>query len=251
MTTAAIQTDIIWNDAQHNLATVEELIKGTAGADLYVLPEMFSTGFITKPEGIAEPEQGTTIAWMLRMAKETDAAITGSVAVKSLEGDYRNRMYFVRPDGSYTYYDKRHLFTYGNEHLQYTAGSEPVIVQWRGVRIMLQVCYDLRFPCFSRNNPQSPYDLCIYVASWPESRRAVWDVLLRARAIENQCYVIGANRIGNDPNCHYNGGTTIINPYGKADATATDDAVAVVTSPLDIERLQAFRQKFPVLHDAD
>lgn len=152
MTVTALQTDIVWNDIPHNLATAEQLIKDSAGADLYVLPEMFSTGFIIQPDGNAEPEGGTTQQWMLRMAKETQAAITGSVAVQTSQGDYRNRMYFVKPDGTFAYYDKHHLFTYAGEHQHYTAGTEPVIVLWRGVRIMLQVCYDLRFPCFSRNN---------------------------------------------------------------------------------------------------
>ena len=271
MTITAIQTDIDWNNVQHNLTIAEQLIKNSAKADLYVLPEMFSTGFVTQPEGTAEPEDGDTLQWMLRMAKDTDAAITGSVAVKTEAGDYRNRMYFAKPDGTFVYYDKHHLFTYGNEHLQYTAGKEPVIVHWRGANILLQVCYDLRFPCFSRNrtnlstlNSKLPstlnsqlsttltsYDLCIYVASWPQSRRAVWDILLKARAIENQCYVVGVNRVGNDPNCRYDGGTTIINPYGKAEATAPDDTVAAITSPLDLDRLHTFRLKFPVLNDAD
>ena len=260
MRVTAIQTDIVWNDVERNLLAAEQLIKHSAGADLYVLPEMFSTGFITKPEGNAEPEAGDTLKWMQRMAKETDAAITGSVAVRTPEGDYRNRMYFVKPDGTFLYYDKRHLFTYAGEHLSYTAGQEPVIVQWRGVSILLQVCYDLRFPCFSRNSSKpstlnsqlsTPYDLVIYVASWPESRRVVWDILLRARAIENQCYVIGVNRIGDDPGCHYNGGTTIISPYGQVEASAPDDTTTVITSLLDLERLRAFRQKFPVLNDAD
>ena len=216
MIVTALQTDIVWNDIPHNLATAEQLIKDSAGADLYVLPEMFSTGFITQPDGNAEPEGGTTLQWMLRMAKETQAAITGSVAVNTEAGDYRNRMYFVKPDGTFAYYDKHHLFTYAGEHQHYTAGTEPVIVTWRGVHIMLQVCYDLRFPCFSRNNSKP-----------------------------------STNRIGDDPVCHYNGGTTIISPYGKVDATAPDDAIAAITSPLDLERLHAFRMKFPVLNDAD
>lgn len=251
MRVTAIQTDIVWNDVQRNLLAAEQLIHSSATADLYVLPEMFSTGFITKPDATCETEQGIALAWMQRIAKETDAAITGSVAVRTPEGDYRNRMYFVKPDGTFLYYDKRHLFTYAGEHLSYTAGQEPVTVQWRGVSILLQVCYDLRFPCFSRNNSESPYDLVIYVASWPESRRVVWDILLRARAIENQCYVIGVNRIGDDPGCHYNGGTTIISPYGQVEASAPDDTTTVITSLLDLERLRAFRQKFPVLNDAD
>ena len=251
MTVTALQTDIVWNDIPHNLTTAEQLIKDSAGADLYVLPEMFSTGFAPQPEGIAEPEGGEAFQWMMRMAKDTQAAITGSVAVCTSEGDYRNRMYFVKTDGTYTYYDKHHLFTYARENEYYTAGNQSVIVEWKGVKILLQVCYDLRFPCFSRNTPQTPYDLCIYVASWPQSRRAVWDILLKARAIENQCYVIGVNRVGDDPSCHYNGGTTIINPYGKVDAIAPDDAIASITTPLDLARLHAFRQKFPVLNDAD
>ena len=251
MTVTALQTDIVWNDIPHNLATAEQLIRNAAESDLYVLPEMFSTGFAPQPEGIAEPEGGEAFQWMMRMAKDTQAAITGSVAVCTSEGDYRNRMYFVKTDGTYTYYDKHHLFTYARENEYYTAGNQPVIVEWKGVKILLQVCYDLRFPCFSRNTPQTPYDLCIYVASWPQSRRAVWDILLKARAIENQCYVIGVNRVGDDPSCHYNGGTTIINPYGKVDAIAPDDAIASITTPLDLARLHAFRQKFPVLNDAD
>ena len=250
MNICALQTSPKWNTIQQNLDEAEALLLACDKADLYVLPEMFSTGFITEPEGFAEAEQGPSLEWMLRMARLTDAAITGSLATHTNEGDYRNRMYFVKPDGSYTYYDKRHLFTYGNEHLHYTAGEKPVIVQWKGVNIMLQVCYDLRFPCFSRNKPQI-YDLLIYVASWPESRRMVWDTLLRARAIENQSYVVGVNRVGDDPACHYNGGTTIISPYGKPLAEATDDTVSAIYAIIDLERLQAFRHKFPVLMDAD
>lgn len=246
----ALQLNPVWNDAQHNRSEAEAMIRHSEKTDLFILPEMFTTGFIPHPEDSCEAEDGDTLAWMKRMATMTDAAITGSVAIKTKQGDYRNRMYFVKPDGTSTFYDKHHLFTYAGEDQHYTPGKAPVIVSWRGVRIMLQVCYDLRFPCFSRNNSQT-YDLLIYVASWPESRRHVWDILLRARAIENQCYVAGVNRIGDDPSCHYNGGTTIISPYGKAVATAADDTAGSITAPLDLNRLRAFREKFPVLRDAD
>lgn len=249
MNITALQLDLKWNDAQHNRSMAEALICNSARTDLFILPEMFTTGFIPNPDETCESEDGETLEWMIKTAKATDAAITGSVAVMSKDGDYHNRMYFVKPDGTYTFYDKRHLFSYAGEHLRYTSGNKPVIVNWRNVRIMLQVCYDLRFPCFSRN--KNLYDVCIYVASWPQSRREVWDTLLKARAIENQCYVIGVNRIGDDPNCHYNGGTTIINPYGKAEAVATDDTTDIINATLDLDRLHAFRTKFPVLNDAD
>ena len=245
----ALQLDIKWNDAEFNRSRVEALISNSKNTDVFVLPEMFSTGFITEPGNDCEGENGETLEWMKRMAYATDAALTGSVAIKTKVGDYRNRMYFVKPNGEYLYYDKHHLFTYGKEHLHYSAGEERVIVTWKNVRILLQVCYDLRFPCFSRN--KDVYDLCIYVASWPQSRRNVWDILLRARAIENQCYVVGVNRIGDDINCHYNGGTTVISPYGKDLVTAKDDEVDIITSSLDIEKLNQFREKFPVLRDAD
>ncbi|MBQ9237300.1 MAG: amidohydrolase [Prevotella sp.] len=250
MTLTALQTDIAWGDVHHNLDVAERLIAAAGTSDLYVLPEMFATGFATQPQEIAESEDGTILRWMRDMAHRKDAALAGSVAVQAADGTYRNRLYFVTPDGTTTYYDKHHLFTYADEHLTYTAGDAPVIVTWRGVRIMLQICYDLRFPCFSRNRAV-PYDLCLYVASWPASRRIAWDTLLRARAIENQCYIAGINRIGDDPSCHYNGGTAIIDPYGNPILTAPDDEEATLSHTLDLPRLHRFREKFPVLRDAD
>ena len=259
MKITALQTDIAWCDTPRNLAQATTLIRESEQADIYILPEMFTTGFIIQPQGNIESEYGTTLSWMKQMAADTNAAIAGSIAVEANDKSYRNRLYFVMPDGTFHYYDKHHLFTYADEHLHYTPGTDPVIVQWRGVNIMLQVCYDLRFPCFSRNSLRSqlatanllPYDLCLYVANWPSSRRAAWDVLLRARAIENQCYVIGVNRIGDDPTCHYDGGTTIIDPYGSPIATAPDNHTCTITATLDLDRLQHFREKFPVLSDAD
>jgi predicted amidohydrolase len=209
---------------------------------------MFSTGFCTQPEGIAESCDSDTLKWMKRKAAEIDAAIAGSIAVEQ-DGKYYNRFYFVKPDGSVTYYDKKHLFTYGGEHLRFTAGDERVVVEWRGVRILLEVCYDLRFPIWARN--RGDYDMILYVASWPTPRVAAWSSLLVARAIENQCYVAGVNRVGTDPACEYCGGSVIIDPYGRTIASCADNTECEATAEVDMEALEAFREKFPVLKDAD
>ena len=225
-------------------------------SDLYVLPEMWSTGFATEPEGIAESD-GSSLNWMKQMANRLDAAVAGSIATE-IDGKYYNRFYFVKPandgsDNEIEYYDKHHLFTYSGEHLRYTAGERRVVVEWRGWRFLLQVCYDLRFPIFARNCAEGPdaYDVALYVASWPTSRRAPWDALLRARAIENQCYVCGVDRTGDDPACHYNGGTAIIDAYGNTVAACPDGEVSAIRVELDMDKLTAFRKKFPVLSDRD
>lgn len=240
--------DIAWSNTSDNVRKANAMIDDAPKADLYVLPEMFSTGFATCPEGIAEEEGSDTLSWMKRKAEEKDAAIAGSVAISS-GGKYYNRLYFVKPDGSVAFYDKRHLFSYAGEDEHYTCGDERVVVEWRGVRIMLQVCYDLRFPVFSRNH--GDYDMVVYVAAWPTSRIHVWDTLLRARAMENQCYVAGVNRIGSDPNCDYCGHSVIISPYGKEIATCEEQMECTAQADIDMERLEAFRKKFPVLDDAD
>ena len=253
MKVTLIQMDIVWGDPQANIATAETAINEAVASDVYVLPEMFSTGFATSPEGIAESDE-RSLGWMKQMAARMDAAICGSVATeieKEGKSSYVNRFYFVKPDGETAYYDKRHLFTYGGEHRRYTHGGERVEVEFRGVRFLLRVCYDLRFPVFSRNNGDKPYDVAIYVASWPTSRMAVWDTLLRARAIENQCLVIGVNRVGNDEVCHYNGGTVLVDAYGNTVAECESGKESTITAVLDIDKLNAFRQKFPVLADAD
>lgn len=240
--------DIAWSNTSDNVRKANAMIDDAPKADLYVLPEMFSTGFATCPEGIAEEEGSDTLSWMKRKAEEKDAAIAGSVAISS-GGKYYNRLYFVKPDGSVAFYDKRHLFSYAGEDEHYTSGAERVVVKWRGVRIMLQVCYDLRFPVFSRNH--GDYDMVVYVAAWPTSRIHVWDTLLKARAMENQCYVAGVNRIGSDPNCDYCGHSVIISPYGKEIAACEELTECSTQADIDMERLEAFRKKFPVLDDAD
>lgn len=274
-----LQTDIVWADPAANQKIAEEMMLKAEKSDIYVLPEMFSTGFATQPHGIAEPvtvpdasPSGIptcgTLEWMKRMADKLDAAVCGSVAVceeKSsaildsppMEGlgevgkSFFNRFYFVKPGGEVSVYNKKHLFTYGGEHLRFTAGQEPLRVEWRGLIYNICICYDLRFPIWSRNTKENPYDVQIYVASWPDSRRAPWDALLRARAIENQCFVAAVNRVGIDPSCHYNGGSCLIDAYGNTVAACEDNKAEAVTVELDIEKLRKFREKFPVLMDGD
>lgn len=251
ITITLLQQDIVWGNPAANQLAVERQLAAAPKSDLYLLPEMWSTGFVTQPEGIAERD-GASLRWMQRMAQQLDAAIAGSIATEE-EGRYYNRFYFVKPTGEVAHYDKHHLFTYGGEQLHYTAGQERVIVAWRGVRFLLQVCYDLRFPIFARNAAEGPesYDVALYVASWPTSRREPWDLLLRARAIENQAYVCGVNRIGQDPACEYNGGTCCIDAYGHTLQACPDGKESLITCTLDLEKLNAFRQKFPVLSDRD
>ena len=181
--------------------------------------------------------------------------MAGSIATE-VDGRYYNRFYFVKPgdkDHEVAYYDKHHLFTYGGEHLRYTRGEERVVVEWRGVRFLLQVCYDLRFPIFARNkmNDRPDYDCILYVASWPTPRVEAWRTLLLARAIENQCYVCGVNRVGQDPTCQCCGGSAFIDPYGVRQEEVPMNEKGLLTVHLDMESLNAFREKFPVLRDRD
>lgn len=243
-----LQQDIAWGKPEDNVREAERAMDARPGADLYVLPEMFSTGFCTEPEGLAEPADSDTLRWMRAYARAHDCAVAGSVAVQE-DGRYYNRFYFVKPDGEVCSYDKKHLFTYGGEDRRFTAGRERVVVEFRGVRILLQVCYDLRFPVWARN--RKDYDMILYVASWPTSRVEAWLALLRARAIENQCYVAGVNRVGTDPACEYCGGTLMIDPYGQTLAECERERVCAVTAEVDMEHLESFRRKFPVLDDAD
>lgn len=248
MKVTILQCDIEWANPVRNVQKADEAIDRNPESDLYVLPEMFSTGFCTNPEGIAEGADSPTLQWMKRKAAETGAAIAGSIAMEE-DGKFYNRFYFVKPDGSVAHYDKRHLFAYGGEQKHYTAGTERVIVEWKGVRILLEVCYDLRFPVWARN--RGDYDMMLYVASWPTTRVAVWSALLVARAIENQCYVAGVNRVGSDPVCEYSGASVIIDPYGRTVAACTLNEASEASTEVNMEKLAAFRQKFPVGEDAD
>ncbi|MBO5900858.1 MAG: amidohydrolase [Alistipes sp.] len=239
-----VQRNIAWLNIDANLMDIETMLEGVK-TDVVVLSEMFQTGFATNP--IEAIDDGRTLRWMLQMAKKLDAAIVGSCAVKVGE-EYRNRMYFVKPTGEVEYYDKWHLFSVGGESDSYTRGRERKIVEWRGVRYLLAVCYDLRFPVWSRQ--RGDYDAIIYIAAWPTPRREVWQTLLKARAIENQAYVIGVNRTGDEPTLSYSGDSAVIDYYGKCVVECgSEECVANVE--IDIDNLNAFRDKFNVSADAD
>ncbi len=248
MNIAVIQSDICWEDAAASRRGIDKLLARVVKPDVVVLPEMFATGFCMNPIRVAEPEGGDTLLWMKHWAVRLDCAVTGSVPTED-GGRFFNRMYFVYPDGSYRSYDKRHLFTFGGEDKVYTRGEERVVVEFRGFRFLLLVCYDLRFPVWSRC--RKDYDVLINVANWPTARRDVWDALLRARALENQCYVAGVNRVGADDSCTYNGGSVILSPYGKVIASCEDDKSQCAQGEISLEELERFRRRFPVLDDAD
>ena len=250
MKIAIVQHDIPSSNFLNNMDRLNPLLNQQPGANLYVLPETFATGFM--PEGYVGgvgAQAHFMLQWMAYQAMLHNAAIVGSVAKKDTEGLLRNRLIFMHPDGKYDYYDKRHLFTFAGETKDYVPGDRRVVVEWGGVRFLLQVCYDLRFPVFSRS--RGDYDAIIYVANWPEQRQDVWQTLLKARAIENQCYVIGVNRVGKDAACKYIGGSVVIDAYGRTIAQCADGEEGIATVELDMEQLQRFRKKFPVLDDAD
>ena len=241
---AIVQRDIRWLDTEHNLQALEQMLGGVE-ADVVVLSEMFPTGFATDPRKVAD--SGSVVEWMVALARKMDSAIVGSVAVV-VDAEYRNRMYFVKPTGEVEHYDKHHLFSVGGESKYFTAGTERKVVEWRGVRYLLNICYDLRFPVWCRT--EGDYDVLLFSALWPAPRREVWRTLLRARAIENQAYAVGVNRIGEEPGLKYAGDSAVIDYYGRSVADLeAKEGVEVVE--LDMEGLEAFRSKFNVSADAD
>ena len=244
-----------WHDPAGNREYYGSLIAPIAGrTDLVVLPETFTSGFSNEAIHDAETMDGPSVAWLREKAKELDAAITGSVQLRAGEGVF-NRLLFVTPDGEVRHYDKRHLFRYADEHKRYASGRDKLIVEWKGWRICPLVCYDLRFPVFSRNghDPQRGfgYDLVLFVANWPAARAHAWRTLLRARAIENLSYCLGVNRVGIDGNqLPYSGDSAVLDYLGQAmaDLGAQEQTVTVT---LDPAALAAFREKFPAWMDAD
>jgi carbon-nitrogen hydrolase family protein len=248
MEIALLQTDIAWGDKKVNLEQVEQLMNQHPGAQLYVLPEMFATGFMVGEGVVVEPADGEVHRWMVKTATQKGCAVAGSVAVEE-NGKRHNRFYFVTPDGATWHYDKHHLFTYAGEDRLYTKGEDRVVVRYGGLRFLLQVCYDLRFPVFSRN--RGDYDVAIYVANWPTARLFAWQTLLRARAIENQCFVLGVNRVGNDPTNAYSGGTVALDPQGQTLAECRENEVDVARATLSLEALEQLRRSFPVMRDGD
>ncbi|HLO92250.1 MAG TPA: amidohydrolase [Lentimicrobium sp.] len=250
-----IQAPLVWADKIANLNYfTNQLNKIEKDTDLIILPEMFATGFVTEVIEIAEDTGGPVFQWLSEQSKKQNAVITGSIAVK--EGNnYYNRLIWMRPDGSYEIYDKRHLFRMGNEHLNFSQGSKPLIIELKGWKIRPLVCYDLRFPVWSKNrliNDGYEYDVLIYVANWPASRCYAWQTLLAARAIENQAYCIGVNRIGIDgKGIPYKGGSVILDFKGKRQSGCDDDKAQLLTGILDYDSLIHYREQFKVALDWD
>lgn len=247
LTVAVLQADLVWENKAANLSRFEERMAQLPACDLVLLPEMFSTGFSMNPERLAE-ETEKSLHWMSLQARQIGAALCGSVMVLE-NGQYFNRLLFVEPSGKHHPYDKRHLFTMGSEPEHYSAGKDRLLVDYLGWKILPLVCYDLRFPVFSRNDCQ--YDLLLYVANWPARRASHWKTLLAARAIENQCYVAACNRVGKDGNeVDHSGDSMIIDCWGQPlQHSAGKEETLLAT--LSMAELQSTREKFPVLNDRD
>ncbi len=246
-----VQQPLAWQDGAANRDRFEALLRPLAGAsDVVVLPETFTSGFSMEVERLAEPPGGASTQWLVQLAASLDAVVTGSVI--TLEGGhYYNRLLWVPPQGEVRHYDKRHLFRMGREHQHFTPGRGAWSVEWRGFRICPLVCYDLRFPVFSRRRPELEYELLLYVANWPAARADAWRQLLRARAIENLAYVVGVNRVRSDGNgVAHTGDSAAIDFRGRTLADA-GDVPALLTVELPREPLDAFRERFPVHLDAD
>ncbi|EKD1682210.1 amidohydrolase [Salmonella enterica subsp. enterica serovar Kentucky] len=243
-----LQQPLVWMDGPANLRHFDRQLELVSGRDVIVLPEMFTTGFAMEAANNSL-SQDSVITWMQAKARQTDALIAGSAALQTERGAV-NRFLLVEPEGKVHLYDKRHLFRMADEHQHYAAGDKRIIVQWRGWRILPLICYDLRFPIWSRN--RNDYDLALYVANWPAPRSLHWQTLLTARAIENQAYVAGCNRVGTDGNgLHYRGDSRIINPRGDIIATAEPHQATRIDADLSLVALQDYREKFPAWRDAD
>lgn len=249
-----IQADLFWENKAKNLAMLSQKIEAiTECKQIVLLPEMFSTGFSMQPEKWAEPMDGTSIQWMQKTAQKNKIILGGSLIIEE-QGKYYNRFIWIQPDGKCMHYNKRHLFAYAGEDQHYTPGTERIIVQVNGWRFLLQVCYDLRFPVWARQQPSNTdfeYDAIVYVANWPEKRSAAWNALLTARAIENQSFVIGVNRYGNDGNNFYHSGDSqIVSPLGEI-LTKISNEEKTETLILKAEDLKKVRDRFPFYEDAD
>ncbi len=243
-----IQTQLFWEDISSNLEMFNQKLKGISDSDLIVLPEMFTTGFSMKAETLSEEMGGRTFLWMQEKAKELNAVITGSIIIKD-NGFYYNRLIWMNPEGTFECYDKRHLFTLAKEDQTYSAGTKRLVVELKGWKICPLICYDLRFPVWSRNTED--FDILLYTANFPAKRRYAWRQLLRARSIENQCYTLGINVVGKDGNdFEYSGDTSIIDPYGKLLKEITDKE-GIVFMDLEYETISKIRKQIPFLNDRD
>lgn len=246
---AVFQMDIVWEQPKSNLGKISRLQEDLSGVDVLILPEMCTTGFSMNARENAEPHPPESLNFLLDFSINTGTALIFSLIVQ--EGDaYYNRLYFTRPDGTYAEYDKKHLFSMGGEHTHYTPGKSRLVVEYKGWKICPLVCYDLRFPVWSRNDVY--YELLVYVANWPAVRREVWQKLLPARAIENQAYVVGVNRVGKDgQGLDYTGDSLIIDPKGKIQNAPPENREILAKERLSHSELQRFREKFAVLEDRD
>nr|WP_301292236.1 amidohydrolase [Erwinia aphidicola] len=248
MKITVLQQPLEWMDGAANLRFFDELLAGIDGRDLIILPEMFTTGFAMEAAKSSLPE-AQVVSWLQAKAKAAHAMVAGSAALQTEKGAV-NRFLLVEPNGTVHHYDKRHLFRMAGEHQHYLAGERREVIEWRGWRILPQVCYDLRFPVFSRN--QNDYDLALYVANWPAPRALHWQALLQARAIENQAYVAGCNRVGTDGNGHqYSGDSRIISPLGEILAAGEPHQPARLDADLSLEKVREYRETFPAWRDAD
>lgn len=243
-----IQQPLIWENPKANRDNFTEKINTIAATDVIVLPEMFATGFTMQPKKVAETTNGASVQWMQEVALQKNCAVTGSLAIKE-DGKYYNRLFFVYPNGTYKTYNKRHLFTLAGEEEHYTAGRDKLVLEYKGWKICPLICYDLRFPVFARNTED--YDLLLYVANWPKIRIAAWDALLRARAIENMCYTIGVNRVGEDNSGYpHNGHSQVVDAVGNYTMQPKENE-GVFSVTLDKELQDKARTKFGFLNDRD
>lgn len=239
-----LNLDIVWKNKTENYKNIE-LALANVEADIFLLPEMFSTGFCMDAEEIAD-RNNETLYWMQSFGKQRNTAVAGSVSISENDKFY-NRFYFVKPDGRFEFYDKKHLFSYSGEDKIYTSGDQRKVIEYKGFKILLQVCYDLRFPVFQRN--LGDYDLMLNVANWPNTRVEAWRTLLKARAIENQAFVFGLNRIGTDGNnLNYEESTLALFADGTEISTRQNN---LVIAEFDLDELQQFRDRYPFLKDAD
>jgi predicted amidohydrolase len=244
-----VQANLAWEDRTQNLHQLYELVAKSAPADLIVLPEMFTSGFTMNPAKNANTINGEAVKWMHKLAREQNAAVTGSLVIEQ-NGNYYNRLFFVQPDGTQHTYDKRHLFSLAGEEKVYTAGVERNVIEYKGWRIMPQVCYDLRFPVWCRNDLN--YDMIYFVANWPERRSYHWRQLLLARAIENQAYCIGVNRVGNDGNgVYHSGDSAAIDPLGEYLSTIKSGESTTEVVTLKKSKIELVRSRFGFLKDRD
>jgi len=245
-----VQPDMAWEDIDANLELLDGMLAQVeSGTDLVVLPETFSTGFTMQAEKYAEDENGKAVQWMKSLAGNRNCYVTGSLIFREGTGPVYNRLFWISPEGVEDSYDKRHLFRPGGEKENFKAGQERKLFSLGSFRILPQICYDLRFPVFSRN--RNDYDLMLYVANWPTSRHQVWEILTRARAMENQSYLLGCNRVGSDgTGVASAGGSCVIDPIGN-EIHRMDSSQGIMTCELDLEKLRNFRKKFPAWKDAD